>query len=623
MLSHEAVRGSRPDSRERQSFMSRYPALQSPGREADDAVFGGGVRPSTSESMLHRPPSSSGFVCTQLSDLRAEEYERQQQGSLSPEQHELRNLSYSREAAPARAGNVYYGKGPGRSDLFWNRLSSYYSAEDHPVRSQAPGLPESPGQRQRRAGTPELTHHAVLDERGTKAVLPLRDERATTPPHMRKKSSFFKCTDGRAGHEVKPVGADRVKRAPSHRKSLQNLHRSRAGQYSRGEPRKCPTSPVRHRDPNERLRQAPGSPEQSMTSFRSSSFGGPANGALSSNCCPFKTSHKFVVFEDCEPGATYEAWLEVTNISGNAVLMKVSAPSDKRFARSKTRRHGVVAPGLTSLLHICFESGADTVHGEVINDSIRIDAPAGEWMIVPLRATMAPRSASEHEGHIVGGNVAAAVAESGLGSSIGDGRASGFFAPGQSVGEYFGEMDLPMGASTTPSGATAGWVPGEEFWGEDVAAGVGMDPASSRQSMQQRGRSGGGPRVGVKVKSAQYTGGLRKRPGSIAVPHAMLEPRAATAAAARVLAARRDRYSDTRHMSRGVSGRQGGAELDGGSEQGTERGQVGLADFHGSVGSLVPRPSTGTLTTVRRCAMLPAISVTASCSPSAMQVAPS
>ena len=587
MLSHEAVRGSRPDSRERQSFMSRYPALQSPGREESDALSG--VRPSTSESMLHRP-ASRGFVCTQLSDLRATATRRQQEGTLSPEQHELRNLSYDCEPEQPRKCNEYYGKRPGRSDLFWNRLSSYYHDDGQPLRAQAPGLPESPKQQQRRCGTPELTHHTVLDERGTKAVLPLRNERATTPPHMRKKSSFFKCTDGRAAHEVQPMGDGKSKRAP-HRKSLQNLHRRRAGQYSRSEPRTKPTSPVRHRDQTELARKVAGSPDRSMTSFGSSNSGGMGR-VKRSNCCPFRTSHEVVIFEECQPGAMYEAWLEVTNTSKNAILMKVSAPSDKRFAKSKTQRHGVVAPGLSSLLHIRFEAGSETVHGEIISDSIRIDAPAGEWMIVPFRATMAPRSATEDEGHIVGGSVAVAMAETHqrLGSSIGigsGGRASSFFAPGQSVEEYFGEMDMPLGTSATPEGVNAGWVPGEEFWGEDTMQSAGWDTTASRQSMQQRGRSGGGARPGVTVKSAQYTGGLRRRPGSIAVDHSMLDPHVATAAAARVLAARRDRYSDTTQF----------APADG--DEG--KYQRGLAqDFHGSVGSLVPRPSTGTLTTVRR-----------------------
>lgn len=589
MLSHEAVRGSRPDSRERQSFMSRYPALQDPGREADDVL--GGVRPSTSDSMMYRPPSR-GFVCTQLSDLRATEFQRQQAGTLSPEQHELQNLSYDREPQRVRPGNEYYGKRPGRSDMFWNRLSSYYHDDGQPLRSQTPGLPESPKQQQRRCGTPELTHHAVLDERGAKAVLPLRSERATTPPHMRKKSSFFKCTDGRAAHEVQPVGASKQKRTPSHRKSLQNLHRSRAGQYSRGEPRKRPTSPVRHRDHTELARKrVPGSPDQSMSSFRSSNAGAGGR-VLKSNCCPFRTSHKIVIFEECQHGAKYEAWLEVTNASKNAILMKVSAPSDKRFANSKTRRHGVVAPGLTSLLHICFEAGSETVHGEIVNDSIRIDAPAGEWMTIPLRATMAPRSATEDEGHIVGGNVAVAMAETHqrLGSRIvfGNGsRESSFFAPGQSVEEYFGEMDMPLGASTTPAGANTGWVPGEEFWGEDNAQVAGRNLLATRQSMQQRGHGGGGARLGVTVKSAKYTGGVRRRPGSIAVDHSMLDPHVATAAAARVLAARRDRYSDTRQIA--------AVDVD---EDGYQRETT--QDFHGSVGSLVSRPSTGTLTTVRR-----------------------
>jgi hypothetical protein len=584
MLSHEAVRGSRPDSRERQSFMSRYPALQNPGREASDLF--GGVRPSTSDSMMHRP-QSRGFVCTQLSNLRATEFQRQQEGTLSPEQHELRNLSYDCEPERARVGNEYYGKRPGRSDMFWNRLSGYYHDDGHPLRSQTPGLPESPKQQQRRCGTPELTHHAVLDERGAKAVLPLRSERATTPPHMRKKSSFFKCTDGRAAHEVQPMVVGRQKRAPSHRQSLQNLHRSRAGVYSRGEPRKCPTSPVRPRDQTELSRKLQGSPNRSMISFASSRSSDGLGRVTKSNCCPFRTSHDVVVFEECQHGATYEAWLEVTNGSKNAVLMKVSAPSDKRFANSKTRRHGVVAPGLSSLLHIRFEAGSETVHGEIINDSIRIDAPAGEWMIVPLRATMAPRSATEDEGHIVGGHLSQQ-----LGSAIGigsGGRESSFFAPGQSVEEYFGEMDMPLGVSTSAvsAGGNPGWVPGEEFWGDDAAQEMGWDPAASRGSMQQRGRSGGGPRLGVTVKSAQYTGGVRRRPGSIAVDHSMLDPHVATAAAARVLAARRDCYSDAR-QSRAIDGGEDGYRV------------ASVLDFHGSVGSLVPRPSTGTLTTVRR-----------------------
>ena len=585
MLSHEAVRGSRPDSRERQSFMSRYPALQNPGREASDLF--GGVRPSTSDSMMHRP-QSRGFVCTQLSNLRATEFQRQQEGTLSPEQHELRNLSYDCEPERARVGNEYYGKRPGRSDMFWNRLSGYYHDDGHPLRSQTPGLPESPKQQQRRCGTPELTHHAVLDERGAKAVLPLRSERATTPPHMRKKSSFFKCTDGRAAHEVQPMVVGRQKRAPSHRQSLQNLHRSRAGVYSRGEPRKCPTSPVRPLDQTELSRKLQGSPNRSMISFASSRSSDGLGRVTKSNCCPFRTSHDVVVFEECQHGATYEAWLEVTNGSKNAVLMKVSAPSDKRFANSKTRRHGVVAPGLSSLLHIRFEAGSETVHGEIINDSIRIDAPAGEWMIVPLRATMAPRSATEDEGHIVGGHLSQQ-----LGSAIGigsGGRESSFFAPGQSVEEYFGEMDMPLGVSTSAvsAGGNPGWVPGEEFWGDDAAQEMGWDPAASRRSMQQRGRSGGGPRLGVTVKSAQYTGGVRRRPGSIAVDHSMLDPHVATAAAARVLAARRDCYSDAR-QSRAIDGDEDGYRV------------ASVLDFHGSVGSLVPRPSTGTLTTVRRC----------------------
>jgi hypothetical protein len=328
-----------------------------------------------------------------------------------------------------------------------------------------------------------------------------------------------------------------------------------------------------------------------MTSFGSSISGGMGR-VKRSNCCPFRTSHEVVIFEECQSGATYEAWLEVTNASKNAILMKVSAPSDKRFAQSKTQRHGVVAPGLSSLLHIRFEPGSETVPGEIITDSIRIDAPAGEWMIVPFRATMAPRSATEDEGHIVGGSVAVAMAgtHQRLGSSIGigsGGRESSFFAPGQSVEEYFGEMDMPLGASATPAGMNAGWVPGEEFWGEDTVQSAGWDTTASRQSMQQRGRNGGGARPGVTVKSAKYTGGLRRRPGSIAVDHSMLDPHVATAAAARVLAARRDRYSDTRQF----------APADGDQE----RYQRGPAhDFYGSVGSLIPRPSTGTLTTVRR-----------------------
>ena len=176
MLSHEAVRGSRPESRERSSFMSRYPALQSPGREADEdgmrnswaGAHGGGgiIRPSTSESMLHRPGTSGsmGFICTDLSDMRAVADGRELAGSLSPEQHELHNLSFDYPPEPERGGNVYHGKGHGgRSEMFWNRLSSYYSADDHPVRAQTPGLPESP--KHRRVGTPELTHHADLDER--------------------------------------------------------------------------------------------------------------------------------------------------------------------------------------------------------------------------------------------------------------------------------------------------------------------------------------------------------------------------------------------------------------------------------------------------------------------------
>lgn len=588
MLSHEAVRGSRPDSRERRSFMSRYPALQNPGHQASDYLDG--VRPSTSESMMHRPPSS-GFVCTQLSDLRATEFRRQQEGTLSPEQHELGKLKYGCESEVTRAGNEYYGKRPGRSDMFWNRLSTYYHDDAQPLRSVTPGLPESPKQQQRRCGTPELTHHVVLDERGTKAVLPLRVERARTPPHMRKKSSFFKCTDGRAAHEVQPMVTGRRNEVPSHRKSLQNLHRSRAGQYSRGEPRQRPTSPVRHRDPTEFARKFSGSPDRSMTSFRSSSSSNLGR-VTSSNCCPFRTSHNAVVFEECQRGAMYEAWVEVTNTSKNAIPMKVSAPSDKRFAKSKTRRHGVVAPGLSSLLHIRFEAGSETVYGEIITDSIRIDAPAGEWMTVPLRATMAPRHATEDEGHIVGGSVAVAMAATHqrLGSEIGLGcgaRESSFFAPGQSVEEYFGEMDMPLGASTTPAGVHVGWVPGEEFWGEDQAQTVGLDPIASRHSMQQRGRSGGGARPGMMVKSAKYTGGVRRRPGSIAVDHSMLDPQVATAAAARVLGARRDRYSDTRQSA-----------VVGADEDDFPVGPA--RDYHGTVGSLVPRPSTGTLTTVRR-----------------------
>ena len=382
----------------------------------------------------------------------------------------------------------------------------------------------------------------------------------------------------------------------SHRQSLQELHRRRGGQYSRGEPRKCPTSPVRHRDPNERQRQHPGanSPNRSV-----SSFGGDARGRLSSNSCPFTTSHKEVVFEDCEPGATYEAWLEVTNTSNSAVLMRVSAPSEKRFAQSKTRRHGVVAAGLTSLLHIRFEPGQDTVHGEVVNDSIRFDAPAGEWMVVPLRATMVPRTATEDEGHIVGGNVAA-YTDGGEFSGSRQFGTSGF-APGQSVDEYFGQMDeMPMGASTTPAGVGVGWVPGEEFWGEDnmMESVLGGDP---RHSMRQRGVSGGS-RLGVRVKSAQYTGGVRRRPGSVAVPHGLLDPGMATAAAARAMGARRDRYSAgsqfSRSSSHGGSSGWGGGGID--AAEAAAVGLDGIADYHGSVGSLVQRPSTGTLTTVRR-----------------------
>ena len=151
-----------------------------------------------------------------------------------------------------------------------------------------------------------------------------------------------------------------------------------------------------------------------------------------------------------------------------------------------------------------------------------------------------------------------------------------------------------MGTSTTPAGAAVGWVPGEDFWGEGEA----MEAIpGTRESMRQRGVSGGS-RLGVRVKSTQYTGGVCWRPGSVGVPHALLNPGTATAAAARAMAPRRDRYIDTsqhsRAPSRGASTSTGwdGAEAGPGGES--------VADYHGSVGSLVPRPSTGTLTTVRR-----------------------
>ena len=122
-----------------------------------------------------------------------------------------------------------------------------------------------------------------------------------------------------------------------------------------------------------------------------------------------------------------------------------------------------------------------------------------------------------------------------------------------------GGLDLPMGASTTPAGVDVGWVPGEEFWGEDM-----------------------GPSTADLGESGPRSGTAPGRPGSIFVEHSFLEPNVATQSAARVLAARRDRYSDQPSRRRT-------------SVPGSE-----LGAGPGSTNRLVARPSTGTFTTVRR-----------------------
>ena len=116
-----------------------------------------------------------------------------------------------------------------------------------------------------------------------------------------------------------------------------------------------------------------------------------------------------------------------------------------------------------------------------------------------------------------------------------------------------------MGASTTPAGVDVGWVPGEEFWGEDM-----------------------GPSTADLGESGPRSGTAPGRPGSIFVEHSFLEPNVATQSAARVLAARRDRYSDQPSRRRT-------------SVPGSE-----LGAGPGSINRLVARPSTGTFTTVRR-----------------------
>ena len=104
------------------------------------------------------------------------------------------------------------------------------------VRSATPGLEDSRVSRSRPSSVNAYQ----------RAQLPMASERATTPPHMRKRASFFRCTDGRAGSDaLAPALAERRSPSPSHRQSLQNLHRVRSGQYSRGEERKPPTSPPR------------------------------------------------------------------------------------------------------------------------------------------------------------------------------------------------------------------------------------------------------------------------------------------------------------------------------------------------------------------------------------------
>ena len=315
-------------------------------------------------------------------------------------------------------------------DVLWRRLSEYYT-EPGLVRSATPGLEDSRVSRSRPSSVNAYQ----------RAQLPMASERATTPPHMRKRASFFRCTDGRAGSDaLAPALAERRSPSPSHRQSLQNLHRVRSGQYSRGEERKPPTSPPR-------LERALRDEVMSDT--------GQLLGACASNHCPFTTSHSAVVFEDCEPGATYEAWVEVTNASRAAAMLDVSATSEPRFAQSVTRRHAVVAPGLSALLHIKFEPGdsASSVPGEVVCDSIRLDAPAGEYRIVPIRATMAPRRADEPEADIVGGSVAEAAAEGqwSLGGSSG-------FAPGQSVEEYFGAPPRSAAQSKHPELMDPTWL---------------------------------------------------------------------------------------------------------------------------------------------------------------------
>ena len=122
-----------------------------------------------------------------------------------------------------------------------------------------------------------------------------------------------------------------------------------------------------------------------------------------------------------------------------------------------------------------------------------------------------------------------------------------------------GGLDLPMGASTTPAGVDVGWVPGEEFWGEDT-----------------------GPSMADLAESGPRSSTAPGRPGSIFVEHSFLEPNVATQSAARVLAARRDRYSDQPSRRRT-------------SVPGSE-----LGAGPGSTNRLVARPSTGTFTTVRR-----------------------
>ena len=238
---------------------------------------------------------------------------------------------------------------------------------------------------------------------------------------FREKASFFKSTDGLPATrmELDPPQPARM------RKTLQQLHQSggRGGQFfTKPAPRKPPTTP--------------------LSPYRKRAPRVAANRAEKA----FAANPTSVVFEDCVTDGTYEAWVEITNNTSSTRSLTTKFSGDGRFCSSNCNRHGLVAPGLSTLLRICFAPTPDTTPGEIVEGQIRWKSTAGQRGVVRLRATMGGGGSQD----------AGAVNAS-------TGREDDHNGEHYSFG--LDDLDMPMGTSTTPSGAvpTGSWV--NDVWG--------------------------------------------------------------------------------------------------------------------------------------------------------------